>query len=401
MTIFIIEIKLELDEMKILIVSPFFLPDTSVAVVRISSLARTLIKDGHDLTIIRNEYRKDNNSLSKNELELINLKSFKVDINESTNFIEASKRYKNIFRKVMQNESFDLVLITAGPYYTIPLCKISKQEFKTKCIIDYRDLWIFDIRKKTEFLKPLNLIKKIIYFPMEKVNIKHADLVVTVTEEWKDILSKVYRTNKVRLISNGYDDGLLQGLPEIEKYPYKGKFVIGVFGKLSYYSVEYGTLFFKAMKQLLKKYPDLLILHIGEAEKQTEEAIKLSGFDGNKYINTGFIGYSQGIQLLKKSSVNVVIDIRKGAMGTKFYDYIFVNKPLVYLGKKNTQLDHLIKQLENGFTCYSEESVIDAISKIKEEEINLLTNRTDVNNYSRSKQNKKYLELISKLHVEK
>src|SRR5699024_6158642 len=178
----------------------------------------------------------------------------------------------------MKSNKFDLVFITAGPYYTIPLCKISNKEFQTKCIIDYRDLWIFDIRSKAEFIKPTNLLKKLIYFPIENRNIKHADLIVTVTENWKNILKKVYNLNHIKVIENGYDDKLLKKNYEDDNYSFEHNFVITVFGKLSYYSTRYGIEFFSALKRLELVYPDLIVLHIGEKERQTEEALRISGF---------------------------------------------------------------------------------------------------------------------------
>jgi len=380
--------------LKILIVSPFFPPSATVAIVRISSLAHEFLKEGHALTVLRNEYDEQIDKLSNSDQELININTYTVEVNQSVRYFEASKRYKSAFRKIMDKEQFDLVFITAGPYYTIPLCKVAKKEYQTKCIIDYRDLWIFDMRNKRDFFKPMNLAKKIVYFPIERSNIKNADLVVTVTEEWRKILEKVYKTNNFELVTNGYDDELLKKADRSIDYPYNGKFVIAVFGKLSYYSINYGIKFFTAMNILSKKYENLHVLHIGLPEKETEEAMKISGFNPKRYVNTGFMKYTDGIELLKHTNVCVIIDVRKGAMGTKFYDYVFVNKPLIYLGKKNTHLDRLTRKFENGFSCYNEDDVISAINKIEKEGISSLTNNGDAQQYARSKQNRKYLDLI-------
>lgn len=383
--------------MKILIVSPFFPPMASVAIIRVSSLVHELLNEGHEVTIIRNEYDGKSNPSLDSDNVLLNLETHTVDV-ERQRYFDASKRYKTVFRKVMDKDKFDLVFITTGPYYTIPLCEVAKKEYKTKCIIDYRDLWILDIRNKIDFFKPISLAKKLMYFPIERRNIKYADLVVTVTDEWKQILKKVYRKGKYEVIANGYDEEKLNTLSYSQNYPYHNSFVIAAFGKLSYYSTEHGVRFFRAMKTLSEKYPDLLVLHIGLPEKETEEAIKISGFDKQKYINTGFVDYPDGIQLLRNSNVNVIIDVRKGAMGTKFYDYVFVNRPLIYLGKKNTQLEYLVKEFENGFSCHTKDDVDEVITKIRDEELSSLTRSNGgTQNYSRSKQNKKYLELMNKI----
>lgn len=182
--------------MKILIVAPFFPPSATVAIVRISSLVHALLHRGNEVVILRNKYYEQINQLSNSDKELINLRTYTVEVDQSVRYFEASKRYKEIFRRIMDNEKFDIVFITAGPYYTIPLCEISKKEYNTKCIIDYRDLWLFDVRNKLDFLKPLNLVKKMIYYPIERRNIKQADLVITVTKQWKNILKKAYNIKK-------------------------------------------------------------------------------------------------------------------------------------------------------------------------------------------------------------
>ncbi|WP_062514755.1 glycosyltransferase [Halobacillus sp. KGW1] len=385
--------------MRILVISPFFPPSANVAIMRISSLTNHLISNGHDVTVVRNEYDNDKriSTLSDSDERLLNLRTYTVPMDEKVRYFEASNRYKKVFRELMNKEEFDLVLITAGPFYTIPLCDIAKNEYDTKCIIDYRDLWIFDLRNKIDFLKPVNLTKKALYYPIERKNISCADAVVTVTQSWSNILKKVYRTDNIHIITNGYDDHQLKSKNEVINYEFDNKFVIAAFGKLAYYSEEYATRFFEAMKILSKNIPNLLVLHIGLPEEETYSAIRNSGFDNNRYINTGFINYKDGIQLLSNVDLSIIIDVRKGAMGTKLYDYIYVNKPLIYFGKRKTYLDYFINEFIGGFSCYRKSDVINAVTKINENKISNLTNHNELENYSRSRQNKKYINLIESL----
>ena len=67
--------------MKILIVSPYFPPDESVAVVRIASLCRMLVAEGNFLTLLTN---KKTGTTNDNDLKRI--RKIEVDINKfSTN----------------------------------------------------------------------------------------------------------------------------------------------------------------------------------------------------------------------------------------------------------------------------------------------------------------------------
>lgn len=101
--------------MKILIVAPFFPPSATVAIVRISSLVHALLHRGNEVVILRNKYYEQINQLSNSDKELINLRTYTVEVDQSVRYFEASKRYKEIFRRIMDNEKFDIVFITAGP----------------------------------------------------------------------------------------------------------------------------------------------------------------------------------------------------------------------------------------------------------------------------------------------
>ena len=66
-------------------------------------------------------------------------------------------------------------------------------------------------------------------------------------------------------------------------------------------------------------------------------------FSISSFINEPFQDYATGIRKLQKADVCILIDIRKHAIGTKIYDYIYANKPIIYIGKKKTYLEKMVK----------------------------------------------------------
>lgn len=388
--------------MNLLIVTPYFPPYSSVAVVRISSLTRYLLKQGVNITVLTNKLDPEYDLKDKDQ-ELDNVNKVYVDIKKAKGSYFASRDlYLDEFHKLMKIRKFDCVFITSGPFYVLPLCKLAKQTYKTKCILDFRDLWVFDVRSKKEFFKPGNLFRKIIFYQIESQAIKYSDKVITVTDGWSEILktSHPFRKKKMDVVYNGYDDVYLdkeifsKNELKSNKHIEDGTFNIISFGKLSYYSKEYSELFFRAVNQLTKKYSQIRIVQIGSEESITVDIINKVGLNKGFYINTGFCDYKEGMDLLTKANICLLIDIRKQAIGTKIYDYLWVNKPILYVGRKDTMLSEFISSMEHGYSCQREEQVEKVISTIIDEKIDCLSSDNSSEKYSRSIQNKRFLEII-------
>lgn len=387
--------------MKILVVSPFFPPHSSVAVIRISSLIRSLLKKKHNITVLTNELG-DIKKHTKTNSELKCIKRIKVDINQNNGkYFKNRDSYIEAFNEVMNKEHFDIVLITAGPFYTLPLVKISKKVFNTKCIIDFRDLWVFDIRNLRDYLAPKNIFKKMVFFFIELEAIKYSDKVVTVTDGWANILQRVYPRykNKIKVIYNGFDNEYMNRPVKSIKKPKaitkNGFFNLIVFGKLAYYSESYTSIFFRSLKTIVEQYNNIQLIQIGSEEARTAEIINKIDFPPDKFINTGFVDYREGMSYLEHADVTVIIDIRKNSIGTKIYDYIYVNKPILYIGKKNTYLSRFVSSFENGFSCQTEKDIVEALIYIKDNNIKSLTSsKQSYSRYSRKYQNEKFLQLL-------
>jgi len=382
---------------KILIISPYYPPYASVAVVRMASLSRFLIDKGCEVTVLRNNFDDLDQNLKTTSIPKgVKIKSVNIKKRSRyiTGFIEGFKSYRKNIRELFCKNKYDVVIISAGPFFTLPLCKIIKKEYGVKCIIDFRDLWIAE-----EIYKGINiktLISKILFYPIERSAIKYADAVVLVTKGWRNIMMKFYPKyrDKMELIYNGYDDELLNDINIIQDDIQQ---LLGVFGKMSYYSKEYAKILFSAVKKLKNKYKDLKIVQVGLYENETDAIIEEINFDPKDFNCTGFCDYVEGIQKMSTVSICILIDVRKSGLGTKIYDYIYLNKPIIYIGKKGTDLASFVESFEYGFICETEEEIIQTIDFILSNKIKFLSNKNIKGKYVRSVQNTKYYNLIKKL----
>lgn len=387
--------------MKILIVSPYFPPDLSVATVRISSLTRYLIEKGAIVTVLTNEtvYKKAMDPEDEFIMENVNIINVESR-NNNRKFFEVKKVYETYIRKMLNESKFDLVLITAGPFYTLSLSKIIKKEFLTPVILDFRDLWILDIRELKEFIRPNNILKKLIFLPIEMNAIKYADKVITVTDGWANILRKQYPfyKEKIKVIYNGFDSDKFKSLLNSNQKKNNDNNVIRImnFGKLSYYSQKYAHIFFEAVEDLIIEGKKIEVVQIGELEKTTVNILNNLKNANEHFSNTGFKSYKEGISILSTGDVYIIIDIRKNALGTKVYDYILLNKPIIYIGRKNTDLSNFIGSIQNSFICSTKEEVKKALKMIEKNNLITLTEDNVSSRYSRTVQNEKFLNEIKK-----
>ncbi len=376
--------------LNILMVSPSFPPDKTVACVRMNSLYNYLIKNNHSVYLITNT-KSDNsllpeNSYTVNVLEGGGLKKFSI-------FKRNQERYVEAFAKAASENKIDIAVVSGGPFYSFAIAKQAKK-LGIPCIIDFRDPWTFDIRGIKDMLSPMRLATRLIQKPYEKQAVKAASAVVTVTPGWRDKFVSLYPAikDKFNLIENGFDDALLSGITIPEKQEISKPFCFGVFGKLFYYTEEYSHILLSAMES-----DGFNILQVGKREEITDSYLSSHSLALDRVKDTGFLDYTGGIEALGAADAFLIVDVRKEALGTKAYDYIWYNRPIVYVGPQDAELARLIASFENGFVCSDKSEILDAVNTIKADKLLCLDKNLNPAGYGRSAQNKKWEALFKKL----
>ncbi len=380
--------------MNVLIVAPIFAPDKSVGAVRMSSLSAYLVDKGISLYVLTNKKQNVDNTIHGivEIREIVEAKGGGL-IKRRQNFGNNQKKYSLEFISWCSCTKFDVVIVSGGPFYTFQIAEEAKR-LGIPCILDFRDPWILDIREFSDYFSPKKNLLKLIQLRAESSAVKAATAIVTVTETWKEKYCKHYKKFKEKfvLIENGYDDRLLKtiDLPNTEN----SGFTVGVFGKIFYYTKNYSMVFLSALKSYDK---DLSVLQIGDREADTDKLIKKIKLSPEIIKSTGFVDYVDGIKLLNGVDAFLIIDARKGAIGTKIYDYIYLNKPIIFVGPRNTVIANMVSKFENGFVCSSEDEVINAFNEIIENKKSYLALETRPESFCRSRQNDKWLDLIEKI----
>ena len=118
-----------------------------------------------------------------------------------------------------------------------------------------------------------------------------------------------------------------------------------------------------------------------------DEAIKENDISSECFENKGLMEYAKGMAVLGSADFFVVEDTSPDDVGTKIYDYIFWNKPVVAAVPKEIPLASLVSGFEHGYACNSKEEIFNAIKDILDHKFENLDSKLDVMKYSRTCQN--------------
>jgi len=380
---------------KILVISPAFPPVSSVGVVRMTSLTAYLVREGHEITVICDESNSQNSN--GNDIYIPDgISIIRVPFGKKENSNRAIL-YKNTVETLLNAETYDVALITVGPYYTLRFCYKVFPKYGIKYILDFRDVGAFEHIKRTNIFRFVKIVvSRIFEGYFEFRSIANTEYVISVTEGWRKKKQNDYRLfkNKMLCIENGYDSERLKG---IELPFHLANHKISIMGKLAYYSEHYATILFEALKIVAPLYDETQFVHICDEEIAVDNIMRKLEFEKKYYHVTGFLDYPQGIKLLSDSSINVIVDDRKAAMGTKIYDYLYLNRPIIYVGSPNTTISKFVSQFEYGFSCSTVEEVVYAIKYIFNNDISILDSKYIKENYSREHQNEKYTRLLESI----
>ena len=81
-------------------------------------------------------------------------------------------------------------------------------------------------------------------------------------------------------------------------------------------------------------------------------------------------------------------------LGTKIFDYIYLNRPVISASPREIYLSQFMQRFENGFVCNSADEIYTAICKIISEDKAALDKNMHPETYSRRIQNQRFEALF-------
>ncbi len=384
--------------MKILIISPYFAPYTGVGALRMTSLAQYLVDKKEQVTIIKiaNDCLPPelNQGSACRGLTILEYN----DRAKSQKLVE--KRLVDLIDSLCTKEHYDCCVVSCGPYYTLRPALHVKKKYGVKLIIDYRDLWLYDPRPHSSIRAMLGKLKERIlngYLEYKAMDI--CDAFISVSPRSVQSMIKHYPQIKQKAfcIYNGYTyTNILQCQTEHKAFNAES-INICFLGKFAYYSIHNAEIFLSAIKELQESF-NLNVIHIGQLEN-IDPILNKIGLPKQYLHQLGPMPYEEAIQTASKISdiFGLIVSYTEG-LGTKIYDYIMLNKPLIIIAPPNSEIEELVSDAEYGFVCHNKLDIKNAITKIIEHKHTRLT--ADLNyiqKFSRDTQNKLFYDIISKI----
>lgn len=369
-------------KMNVLIISLAYAPYSGVGSARMISLSKYLVEQGCKVTVVCYDSRVFGEKEQRGEVPR---GVERVIVEKKEGKIKNIRNLEQFVEMAVKEKDFQVCIVSVGPYE--PMFFIDKiwRKWGIPYVIDYRDTWLFD--KNT--IKPKGIVKykALVYeylcLPIEKRATKYAKKIVQVTDKCKDDIVERYhlKNEKCEVIYNGYED-----VPA--KYPPKEKseFTIGIAGKFSYYNPDAAEMLLTVCEEMSSVCP-VKIIHVGEKDALSEKR------HPKVYVNVGIKTHRETMEILAGTDACLICYGYGYGYGTKVFDYIALNKPVLYVGLVPSELTGFLGRFEYSYACQNKDEIQAAIKELVQKRPAYLTTK-DVGKYSREFQNERYWELI-------
>ncbi len=366
---------------RILILSHYFPPHSSVASLRVYAFAKYLLKQGHEVRVITTrKYFFD--GLQINHMPDLDCKIVVVDYlpflpehsgnapvgNASTMagamghtkaWVSTLRSLARFIRRLLGSFMdvhllaegalhkraraiynawpYDIVLSSYSPSITHMAAAKLKRKLPIFWVADYRDLWSQNHDSRAKF--PVSLYER----HLERSCVGRADLITTVSDDLKEKLLQLFPNQTVQVVENGYDI-------EQDRLSEVHEKTIGATITLSYT----GTLYAKQDVSRLVEAIELLHRDHGVAADQV--ILNIYGDNAGyaaRYQDKSFVRFypkttrSEILRIQSDSTFLLFLEWedpdQKGILTGKLFEYLFSGTPIVATGSYKSQASEIIE----------------------------------------------------------
>lgn len=353
----------------ILIVSYYSGENTAVGSRRINALCKFFENEGYKIDL---ESLKNKNDFCS---ETQKLKSSRKKIFSPSQYFRTFDKTilsKSIFtiakKHIKLNKKYDFVIASYKPSWSIVLGIILSKIYKTKLILEYRDLAsLFGRKKRFIFIHQMDVL-------LDKVLLSFADHLVVVSPTQKENLSLITK-QKITVIYNGIDGNIKNKFSKIDKSKKVKLFYGGVL----------------SASRKLDKIISYLETNFNDFELTIASKNNPVDFGGNnpnvKYI--GYISMSDVEIEIKKSDILIILEGNNlqsiENIPAKTFEYLKYFKPILADVHVRSDIMNILKSVDIGVNVNeADKSIFDLNPNIK-----------NAYKYFRSNQFKSYIKLVN------
>ena len=301
-------------------------------------------------------------------------------------------------QKYLNSNEVDAIISTGPPHSMHLIAQKLHKKNKLKWIADFRDPWT-DLYYNKDFSEQSFAKKK--NKILEKLVLKNADCVLTVSESLKEQFS--INARRVEVITNGYDNEIRSA----EDTVLDKLFTISYIGLLPKQSNP--KLFFKVLQELCSQNEDfkndLKLNFIGDISDDVRVEVLKNNLEKNTSFK-GYVDHEKAIEFQNKAQVLLLlipnIEKSKGILTGKLFEYLIAKRPILAIGPEDGDLAEILKETDSGILIdfSNREQLSSEILKFYHQykKGNLKVNSKNIGKYHRKELTKKLAFIIKSLH---
>jgi glycosyltransferase involved in cell wall biosynthesis len=298
-------------------------------------------RKGNTVPMVESGVRKK--SLMHKLGEFVRANFFIPDARVGWNFFARSKA-----REIIEREAIDTVITTGPPHSTHLIGLYLKKKLGVKWIVDFRDPWVELFA--SQFL-PRTRMAIAIDRCLENKVIRHADKIVLIGERLKYNFQLENFSDKVHVITNGYD---LEGINFLPKEATEQRpFIIRYVG--SFFTSQDIPAFWYALDSVVKdtslSNKKVIVEFIGSVDADIKERIKQHDCAAN-ILYKPFVSHAEALQLMHDADALLLVipntSNNQSIITGKIFEYLAMRKPIICFGPKDGDAADIILNTISG-----------------------------------------------------
>jgi glycosyltransferase involved in cell wall biosynthesis len=251
-----------------------------------------------------------------------------------------------------EHRPIDAIITTFPPASCHLIGEKAKQILGCPWIADFRDLWTQDITTtRTRDLQFLQV-------PLEKRTLRHADMLITVSNPWADRLRQRYPSKEIRTVPNGFDPDDFSPRPELTQ-----KFTITNAGVL-YEGQRDPTILLEVLRDLGKDkiipLRDVKVRFYAPAYPWLEPLVRRFGLALVVELH-GMVPRREVLQRQMESQVLLLLSFTHpkdtGLHTGKLFEYLGAARPILAIGGNRGAMTQVLEETRAGIHASSKAEV--------------------------------------------
>ena len=291
---------------------------------------------------------------------------------------------------LIANENPRLLVFTGGPFFSFTLAPGLGKRFGVPYWLDFRDAW--GLGSHT----PLRLSAPLVRF-LERRAVRHSRVVTDVTPEMSVLRRAAFPNlpaERFQVLENGFDGS--PAAPAHHALP--GKVLrLGIWGKFSPYHSDHASILAAAAAQLAAEIP-VEIHHFGAAEEETALAAAAGRCHLAHAVHFhGYGDYEAGMAFMTGMDILVVNHRSPLLVGTKVYDAIRSNRPILAFCRPDDALARLLRPFRHAYPVATAAETTAALRDVIRLRPDCLAPDLDREPFSRRRQGEMFLPLLASM----